>query len=175
MITGTITTTVEEFQAWLRKHRACEEGRAWAREAGITCIAEAWAKLEEPDWMAWLGNAIEFAWPSGPLTIWAFEESDRAMRHAAAAMEAAGLTEQAAQLRALPQIDSESAAGSAAESAARSARSAARSAASAARSAARSAAWSAGSAASWSAEKKHACDRLRALIPSITEEVPHDD
>ena len=33
---------------------ACAEGRAWVKDNGIESDAEAWAKLERPDWMLWL-------------------------------------------------------------------------------------------------------------------------
>ena len=35
---------------------ACAEGRAWVKDNGIKSDAEAWAKLQRPDWMLWLAE-----------------------------------------------------------------------------------------------------------------------
>jgi hypothetical protein len=35
---------------------ACSEGREWVKSNGIESDAEAWAKLQRPDWMLWLAK-----------------------------------------------------------------------------------------------------------------------
>lgn len=115
-----MTVTAPDFLAWLRDpaHKACEDGYAWAEANNAVSIQDAWERLERPDWMIWLAQAAGVTLDRDAVVAWAFEMADRAVRiHAPLALSAAGLTVEADKLRALPKIDSESAARSAARSA----------------------------------------------------------
>jgi hypothetical protein len=139
------------FQADLIDRDACPEGRAWAKANKIKSPAEAWAKLERPDWMFWLADSYRIELRESDLVQLAATWADRALHvHAPAALRSAGLPEQAAKLEALPPLAGKASSElRAARAAAWAARAAAWAASDAAR-AASDAAWAASDAA-WAA------------------------
>ena len=105
-VPATVTApTPKPFLADLLARGACAEGRAWARDNKIKSPAEAWAKLERPDWMFWLAESYRIGLHAPALVQLAATWADRALHvHAPSALRSAGLSEQAAKLEALPPL-----------------------------------------------------------------------
>ena len=147
------------FLADLRAKGACSEGYAWARRHKVTSAADAWARLERPDWMLWLAEHFEVRLDPGLVQAFSFECADRAVRiHAVAALRSAGLGAEADRLAGLPRVVDVATADAA--------RAAARAARDAAWAAAGDAAWAAWAAA-WAAEELWEAERLRQLFPDV--------
>src|ERR1035437_2405524 len=84
---------------------ACSQGRAWAKANKIKSPAEAWAKLERPDWMFWLADSYRIELHAPAVVQLAPTWADRALHvHAPSALRSAGLPDQAAKLEALPPL-----------------------------------------------------------------------
>jgi hypothetical protein len=130
----------------LKKLGACAEAVEWAK--GQPNYATAWATCERGDWMLWLLARLKHELT----TAIAFWCADRAVRiHAPAALDAAGLHEEAAKLRALPPIVDEATARWGAASAA---------------SAASAACATSAASATWAAESKLQAEHVREVMPA---------
>ncbi len=173
-MTGEPMTATNPFVAELWAKGACHDGLAWAVANEVTSPADAWARLQQADWMLWVAEAFGFELDRELLRGFAYECADRAVRiHAVGALRSAGWTAEADRLAALAPITDKQTSDAAATAA----------------SAAAWAAWSAGAAAwdAWAAaavsdaaedaagdsaadaERLLQADRLRALFPRVVE------
>ncbi len=160
---------------------ACDDGYAWAETNNIQSDAEAWAKLQRPDWMLWLakkrGLTLDesklrlFACDCAEQTLPIFERDypeDKRPRHAIETARRFANGEATCEELAA----AGAAAGAAWDAAGAAAWDAARDAAwDAAWDAALDAAWTAedaagdaGRAAAWAAESRWQADRLREMV-----------